>query len=38
MAKQRIGVLYDYTWEDDEERADDARPKRKSPDEDVQEV
>jgi len=39
MAKLRIGVLYDYWWEDDENReGDKPRPKRKSPDEDVQEV
>ena len=38
MAKQRIGVLYDFWWEEDEERAEEARPRRKSPDEDVQEV
>ena len=38
MAKLRIGVLYDYWWDEDEEREDGARPKKKSPDEDVQEV
>ncbi len=39
MAKLRIGVLYDYWWDEDEERGGDAeRPKRQSPDEDVQEV
>jgi len=38
MAKLRIGVLYDYWWDDDEERAPGARPKRQQPDEDVQEV
>jgi len=38
MAKLRIGVLYDFWWDDDETRAADARPKRKGPDEDVQEV
>ena len=40
MAKLRIGVLYDFWWDEDETRGDDdaARPKRKSPDEDVQEV
>ncbi len=39
MAKLRIGVLYDYWWDEDEERGgDDARPKRKAPDEDVQQV
>lgn len=37
MAKLRIGVLYEY-WEEDEERAEGARPKRQSPEEDVQEV
>jgi D-alanine-D-alanine ligase len=39
MAKLRIGVLYDFWWDEDEQRGDeDARPKRKSPDEDVQAV
>jgi D-alanine-D-alanine ligase len=38
MAKLRIGVLYDYWWDDEDERADEARPKRQQPDEDVQEV
>ncbi len=38
MAKLRIGVLYDFWYDDDEERAPDARPKRKGADEDVQEV
>ena len=38
MAKQRIGVLYDFWWDDDEERGEDARPRRKAPDEDVQAV
>ena len=39
MAKLRIGVLYDYWWDEDEEREGaDSRPKRQSPDEDVQEV
>jgi D-alanine-D-alanine ligase len=39
MPKLRIGVLYDFWWDEDEEREGaDARPKRKSPDEDVQEV
>src|SRR5262249_21852286 len=38
MAKQRIGVLYDYWWDEDEERTSEARPKRKSPEEDVQAV
>jgi len=39
MAKLRIGVLYDFWWDEDEEReGEDPRPKRKSPDEDVQEV
>lgn len=38
MAKQRIGVLYDFWWEEDEDRASEARPRRQSPDEDVQEV
>jgi D-alanine-D-alanine ligase len=38
MAKLRIGVLYDYWWDDDEEQVEGERPKKKSPDEDVQEV
>ena len=39
MARLRIGVLYEFWWDEDEERsAPDARPKRKTPDEDVQEV
>jgi len=38
MAKQRIGVLYDFWWEEGEDRTPEARPRRKSPDEDVQEV
>ncbi|HTO89737.1 MAG TPA: ATP-grasp domain-containing protein [Candidatus Sulfotelmatobacter sp.] len=38
MAKLRIGVLYDFWWDEDEERTPGARPKRKPPDEDVQEV
>ena len=38
MAKLRIGVLYDYWWDDDEERVEGERPKKKSPDEDVQAV
>lgn len=38
MARLRVGVLYDYWWDEDESRAEGARPKRKSPDEDVQEV
>ncbi len=38
MAKLRIGVLYDYWWDEDEAREPGARPRRKSPDEDVQAV
>ena len=38
MAKLRIGVLYDFWWDEEEEQAEDARPRRKTPDEDVQEV
>src|SRR5258706_13426366 len=39
MAKLRIGVLYDFWWDEDEERGgDEPRPKRKAPDEDVQHV
>jgi D-alanine-D-alanine ligase len=38
MAKLRIGVLYDYWWGEEEERAEGTRPKRKVPDEDVQDV
>src|SRR5215475_3391346 len=38
MAKLRIGVLYDFWWEDDGKHPGDARPPRKNADEDVQEV
>ncbi len=38
MAKLRIGVLYDYWWDEQEERAEGTRPKRKTPDEDVADV
>jgi D-alanine-D-alanine ligase len=38
MAKLRIGVLYDYWWDEDEERVEGERPKKKPRDEDVQEV
>ncbi len=38
MAKLRIGVIYEFWWDEDEERSDGARPKRKAPDEDVQAV
>jgi D-alanine-D-alanine ligase len=38
MAKLRVGVLYDYWWDEDETRENGSRPKRKTPDEDVQEV
>ena len=38
MARLRVGVLYDYWWDEDEERVEGERPKKKSPDEDVQEV
>lgn len=38
MAKLRIGVLYDFWYDDDEQRSPDARPKRKGADEDVKEV
>jgi len=38
MAKLRIGVLYEFWWDEDEEQDDDSRPKRKAPDEDVQAV
>jgi D-alanine-D-alanine ligase len=39
MAKLRIGVLYEFWWEDGEPKAETgARPRRKSADEDVQEV
>ena len=38
MAKMRIGVLYDYWWDEDEERVEGEHPKKKSPDEDVQAV
>jgi len=38
MAKLRIGVLYDYWWDDDEERVEGERPRKKSPDDDVRTV
>jgi D-alanine-D-alanine ligase len=38
MARLRIGVLYDYWWGEEEERSEGTRPKRKAPDEDVQDV
>ena len=39
MAKLRIGVLYEFWWEEDEDRSEaGSRPRRKSPDEDVQKV
>jgi D-alanine-D-alanine ligase len=38
MAKLRIGVLYEYWFGEDEERAPGVRPKRQGPDEDVAEV
>ena len=38
MAKLRIGVLHDYWWGEEEERAADQRPKRKAPLPDVVEV
>lgn len=39
MSRLRIGVLYDFWWEDGETRLDDeARPRRKQPDEDIQQV
>ncbi|HEY6866931.1 MAG TPA: ATP-grasp domain-containing protein [Candidatus Eisenbacteria bacterium] len=38
MAKLRIGVLYDFWWDEDEEQGEEARPKRKAPEEDVQDV
>src|SRR5438552_7519077 len=38
MAKQRIGVLCDYWWDEDEERVEGERPKKKPPAEDVQQV
>jgi D-alanine-D-alanine ligase len=38
MAKLRIGVLYDFWWDDAGKHAGDARPPRKNADEDVQEV
>ena len=38
MAKLRIGVLYDYWWDDDEERVEGERPRKKSPEEDVRAV
>src|SRR6266508_138960 len=39
MAKLRIGVLYDFWWDEDEKQGEgEARPKRKAPEEDVQDV
>ena len=38
MAKQRIGVLYDFWWDEDEEPGEVERPRRKAPEEDVQDV
>jgi D-alanine-D-alanine ligase len=38
MAKLRIGVLYEFWWDEDESRDEEGRPKRKTPDDDVQEV
>lgn len=38
MAKLRIGVLYDYWWDDDEEPVEGERPRKKSPEEDVRAV
>jgi D-alanine-D-alanine ligase len=38
MPKLRIGVLYEYWFDEDEERGAGARPKRQGPDEDVAEV
>src|SRR5689334_1830640 len=38
MAKLRIGVLYEFWWDEDEEQDEVERPKRKAPDEDVQAV
>ena len=38
MAKLRIGVLYEFWWDDDEEQGESARPRRKAPEEDVQAV
>ena len=29
MAKLRIGVLYDYWWDEDEERVEGERPRKK---------
>src|SRR5262245_34130097 len=38
MAKLRIGVLYDYWWDEDEERVEGERPRKKPPDDDVRAV
>jgi D-alanine-D-alanine ligase len=38
MARKRIGVLYEYWWEDDEERVEGGRPRRQPPEPDVKEV
>jgi len=38
MAKLRIGVLYDYWWDEDEERVEGERPRKKPADDDVRAV
>ncbi|HYM82389.1 MAG TPA: ATP-grasp domain-containing protein [Candidatus Limnocylindria bacterium] len=38
MAKLRIGVLYDFWWDEDEEQTEGARPRKKPPDDDIQEI
>ena len=38
MAKLRIGVLYDYWWDEDEEQVEGERPRKKSREEDVHAV
>jgi len=38
MARKRIGVLYEYWWDDDEERVEGGRPRRQPPEPDVREV
>jgi D-alanine-D-alanine ligase len=38
MARLRIGVLYDFWWDEDESPGEGERPKRKGPDEDIQAV
>ncbi len=38
MSKLRIGVLFDYWWEEDEDRSENGRPRKRNPDDDIQVV